>query len=86
MCLNWTALSAFGVCQWGDLDASTDSNREVRLYFWLSVLAMANIKDISLEIPAFQQEKCQVVQWNVAPLHAQNPNFGKTECNEHIKS
>lgn len=75
MCLNGTALSAFGVCQWGDLDASTDSNREVRLYFWLSVLAMANIKEISLEIPAFQQEKCQVFQWNVAPLHAKNPSF-----------
>ena len=75
MCLNWTALSAFGVCQWGDLDASTDSNREVRLYFWLSVLAMANIKEISLEIPAFQQEQYQVFQWNVAPLHAKTPNF-----------
>lgn len=74
-CLNGTALSAFGVCQWGDLDASTDSNREVRLYFWLSVLAMANIKEISLEIPAFQQEKYQLFQWNVAPLHAKNPNF-----------
>ena len=86
MCLSWTALSAFGVWQWGDLDASTDSNREVRLYFWLSVLAMANIKEISLEIPAFQQEKCQVFQWNVAPLHAKNAEFCKTECNEHIKS
>ena len=28
----------------GELDRGPDSNRELRLYFWMSVLAMAQVK------------------------------------------